>query len=81
MFVRTHNPYRVNEVLTAQPSVIVGVTGSVTVFSYTVYDISISNGINFFAFIARIGTWALITHWILVHLCYNIFLGHNILHS
>ncbi|KAL2394466.1 hypothetical protein ABEF95_000113, partial [Exophiala dermatitidis] len=50
MFTKTHNSYGVNEVLlssvlgcvvfaifAAQPLVIVGVTGPITVFSYTVY--------------------------------------------
>jgi hypothetical protein len=78
MFVKTNNSYGVNEVLlasvlgcivfslfAAQPLVIVGVTGPITVFSYTVYDIVVPSGINYFAFMAWIGIWALILHWIL----------------
>ncbi|OAP54620.1 hypothetical protein AYL99_11068 [Fonsecaea erecta] len=78
MFTKTHNSYGVNEVLlssvmacvvfslfAAQPLVIVGVTGPITVFSYTVYDIIVPQGTNFFAFMAWIGIWALIMHWFL----------------
>ncbi|KAK5086466.1 hypothetical protein LTS08_004226 [Lithohypha guttulata] len=65
MFVKTDNSYGVNEVLLAsvlgcvvfgifacQPLVIVGVTGPITVFSYTVYDIVTPAGYNYFAFMA-----------------------------
>lgn len=78
MFTKTHNSYGVNEVLlssvlgcvvfslfAAQPLVIVGVTGPITVFSYTVYDIVVPKGYNYFAFMAWVGIWALIMHWIL----------------
>ncbi|KIW59009.1 hypothetical protein PV05_03493 [Exophiala xenobiotica] len=78
MFTKTHNSYGVNEVLlssvmacvifslfAAQPLVIVGVTGPITVFSYTVYDIVVPNGTNYFAFMAWIGIWSLIMHWLL----------------
>jgi hypothetical protein len=78
MFTKTHNSYGVNEVLlssvlgcvvfslfAAQPLVIVGVTGPITVFSYTVYDIIVPQGTNYFAFMAWIGIWALIMHWFL----------------
>jgi boron transporter len=72
------NSYGVNEVLlasvlscvvfalfAAQPLVIVGVTGPITVFSYTVYDIVVPMGYNYFGFMAWIGIWSLIFHWIL----------------
>ncbi|OCT48352.1 putative transporter [Cladophialophora carrionii] len=78
MFTKTHNSFGVNEVLLSsvlacgvfslfacQPLVIVGVTGPVTVFSYTVYDIVVPSGTNYFAFMAWIGIWSLIMHWIL----------------
>lgn len=78
MFVKTNNSYGVNEVLlasvlgcvvfslfAAQPLVIVGVTGPITVFSYTVYDIVVPMGYNYFGFMAWIGIWSLILHWIL----------------
>lgn len=78
MFTKTDNSYGVNEVLLAsilacgvfslfacQPLCIVGVTGPITVFSYTVYDIVTPQGYDFFAFMAWIGIWSLVMHWIL----------------
>lgn len=78
MFVKTDNSYGVNEVLLAsvlgcvvfgvfacQPLVIVGVTGPITVFSYTVYDIVVPAGYNYFSFMAWVGIWSLIMHWFL----------------
>ena len=59
-------------VFAAQPLVIVGVTGRpaflvhlmvlhfvgpITVFNYTVYDIVVPQGINYFAFMCWIGLW------------------------
>lgn len=78
MFVKTDNSYGVNEVLLAsvlgcvvfgifacQPLVIVGVTGPITVFSYTVYDIVTPAGYDFFSFMAWVGIWGVILHWLL----------------
>lgn len=78
MFTRTHSQYGVNEVLLAsvlgsvvfsflacQPLVIVGVTGPITVFNYTVYDIMVPTGVNYLAFMCWIGLWAMVMHWIL----------------
>lgn len=78
MFTRTHSQYGVNEVLLAsvlgsvvfsvlacQPLVIVGVTGPITVFNYTVYDIMEPTGVNYLAFMCWIGLWALVMHWVL----------------
>ncbi|KAJ0117126.1 nion exchange protein 4 [Diaporthe amygdali] len=78
MFTRTHSQYGVNEVLLAsvlgsvvfsvlacQPLVIVGVTGPITVFNYTVYDIMVPTGVNYLAFMCWIGLWALVMHWVL----------------
>ncbi|ROW09185.1 hypothetical protein VPNG_05678 [Cytospora leucostoma] len=78
MFTRTHSQYGVNEVLLAsvlgsvvfslvacQPLVIVGVTGPITVFNYTVYDIMVPTGVDYLAFMCWIGLWALVMHWIL----------------
>ncbi|KAI0122812.1 HCO3 transporter family-domain-containing protein [Xylariales sp. AK1849] len=78
MFTKTDMQYGVNEVLLAsvlgavvfsilacQPLVIVGVTGPITVFNYTVYDIMSPTGTNYLAFMCWIGIWALILHWIL----------------
>ncbi|KAL4791846.1 HCO3 transporter family-domain-containing protein [Aspergillus venezuelensis] len=78
MFEKTHQSYGVNEVLlasvlgsvvfaicAAQPLVIVGVTGPITVFNYTVYDIIAPRGTPYLAFMCWIGIWSLIMHWIL----------------
>ncbi|KAE9374710.1 hypothetical protein N431DRAFT_481867 [Stipitochalara longipes BDJ] len=78
MFTKTNMSYGVNEVLlasvlgsvvfavfAAQPLVIVGVTGPITVFNYTVYDIMTPTGTNYFAFMALIGLWSLVMHWFL----------------
>lgn len=68
MFTKTNMSYGVNEVLlasvlgavvfavaAAQPLVIVGVTGPITVFNYTVYDIIAPTGTDYFAFMCWIG--------------------------
>lgn len=78
MFTKTNMSYGVNEVLlasvlgsvvfavfAAQPLVIVGVTGPITVFNYTVYDIITPTGANYFSFMALIGLWSLVMHWAL----------------
>ncbi|KAL0943991.1 anion exchange protein 4 protein [Colletotrichum truncatum] len=78
MFTSTGSTYGVNEVLLAsvlgavvfsllacQPLVIVGVTGPITVFNYTVYDIMKPTGVNYLAFMCWIGLWSLVFHWIL----------------
>ncbi|PGH34673.1 hypothetical protein GX50_02461 [[Emmonsia] crescens] len=78
MFEKTNMSYGVNEVLLAsvlgavvfsllagQPLVIVGVTGPITVFNYTVYDIMSPTGTNYLGFMCWIGIWAMIMHWIL----------------
>jgi MFS superfamily sulfate permease-like transporter len=67
MFAKTDSSYGVNEVLlasvlaavvfsifAAQPLVIVGVTGPITVFNYTVYDI-MHTRTNYLAFMCWIG--------------------------
>ncbi|OAA68767.1 anion exchange protein 4 [Niveomyces insectorum RCEF 264] len=78
MFTKTDMHYGVNEVLLSsvlgavvfsvlacQPLVIVGVTGPITVFNYTVYDIVASRGTNYLAFMCWIGLWSLVFHWVL----------------
>ncbi|KAJ5276643.1 hypothetical protein N7524_002796 [Penicillium chrysogenum] len=78
MFEKTSQSYGVNEVLlasvlgaivfslfAAQPLVIVGVTGPITVFNYTVYDIMAPRGTPYLAFMCWIGIWSLIMHWVL----------------
>jgi hypothetical protein len=77
MFAKTNSSFGVNEVLlssvlgavvfsllAAQPLVIVGVTGPITVFNYTVYEI-MGARTNYFAFMCWIGLWSLVMHWIL----------------
>jgi hypothetical protein len=77
MFAKTNSSFGVNEVLlssvlaavvfsllAAQPLTIVGVTGPITVFNYTVYDI-MAQRTNYFQFMCWIGIWSLIMHWIL----------------
>ncbi|CAK7220111.1 hypothetical protein SBRCBS47491_004078 [Sporothrix bragantina] len=78
MFTKTQMQYGVNEVLLAsvlgavvfsvlacQPLVIVGVTGPITVFNYTVYDIISPRGTNYLAFMCWISLWSLVFHWLL----------------
>ncbi|KAK3359307.1 HCO3 transporter family-domain-containing protein [Lasiosphaeria hispida] len=78
MITKTGMQYGVNEVLLAsvlgavvfsiaacQPLVIVGVTGPITVFNYTVYDIMAPTGTNYLSFMCWIGLWSLVFHWIL----------------
>ncbi|PGH18141.1 hypothetical protein AJ79_00770 [Helicocarpus griseus UAMH5409] len=78
MFEKTNMSYGVNEVLLAsvlgavvfaclacQPLVIVGVTGPITVFNYTVFDIMSPTGTNYLGFMCWIGIWSMIMHWIL----------------
>ena len=51
--------------LAAQPLCIVGVTGPITVFNYTVYDIMTPRGTNYFAFMTWICLWSMVMHMIL----------------
>ncbi|KAL8348768.1 hypothetical protein RB601_002273 [Gaeumannomyces tritici] len=78
MFTKTDMQFGVNEVLlssvlgavafallSCQPLVIVGVTGPITVFNYTVYDIMSPTGTNYLAFMCWIGIWSLVLHCVL----------------
>ncbi|RKF63423.1 putative transporter [Erysiphe neolycopersici] len=78
MFTKTDMIFGVNEVLVAsilgsvifslfaaQPLVIVGVTGPITVFNYMVYDIMSPTGTNYLSFMALIGLWSMFMHWAL----------------
>lgn len=78
MFSRTDDSFGVNEVLlaqvigcglwslfAAQPLVIVGITGPVAIFAYTIYDIVEPMGYNYFEFWAWIGIWSFIFHALL----------------
>ncbi|KAL5115409.1 hypothetical protein ACEQ8H_006709 [Pleosporales sp. CAS-2024a] len=51
--------------LSCQPLTIVGVTGLIALFNYTIYDIiSMHNAAIYPAFTAWVGIWAAIFHWI-----------------
>ncbi|KJX96911.1 hco3- transporter family protein [Zymoseptoria brevis] len=52
--------------LSAQPLTVVGITGLISLFNYTIYDICIAQGIRdlYPQFIAWVSIWAAITHWI-----------------
>lgn len=78
MFDRTGNSYGTNEVLLAsalggivfglfsgQPLCIVGVTGPIAIFNYTVYQIVEPKGIPYFPFMAWICLWSMIMHFII----------------
>ncbi|KAK5663110.1 hypothetical protein OQA88_6526 [Cercophora sp. LCS_1] len=78
MFHKTNMQFGVNEVLLSsvlgavvfsvlacQPLVIVGVTGPISVFNYTVYDIMSPTGVNYLAFMCWIGLWSMLFHWVL----------------
>lgn len=76
MFDRTENSYGLNEVLLAsalggivfgvfggQPLCIVGVTGPISIFNYTVYDMVKNRpDCNYFAFMCWIGLWSCLFH-------------------
>ncbi|CAH01142.1 Bor1p [Kluyveromyces lactis] len=79
MFDRTDNSYGVNEVLLSsaiaglvfgiiggQPLCIVGVTGPISIFNYTVYEIIMPLNIDYFGFMFWICIWSMITHFLLV---------------
>lgn len=78
MFDRTDNSYGVNEVLmssamagvvfglfSGQPLCIVGVTGPIAIFSYTVFEIMKPRGTPYFPFMCWIYLWAMIMHFII----------------
>lgn len=56
-------------VLGAQPLTIVGITGLISLFNYTIYDIIVQYEHSIYpSFMAWTGIWAAIFHWI-VSLC------------
>ncbi|GMM56378.1 Bor1 protein [Maudiozyma humilis] len=78
MFDRTDNAYGVNEVLlssamagivfgvmSGQPLCIVGVTGPVSIFNYTVYDIIKPLNTDYFGFMFWVCIWSMIFHFIM----------------
>lgn len=48
-----------------QPLTVVGITGLISLFNYTIYDIAVAQGIEalYPQFIAWVSIWAAITHW------------------
>ena len=52
--------------LAAQPLTVVGITGLISLFNYTVYDITKAQGMldHYPQIIAWVAIWAAITHWI-----------------
>lgn len=75
MFDKTNNLYGVNEVLMSsalagvafglflgQPLCIVGVTGPISIFSYTVYELITPRGTPYFPFMAWIYLWLMVMH-------------------
>lgn len=78
MFDKTNNSYGVNEVLLSsalagivfgifggQPLVIVGVTGPISIFNYTVYEIIKPLGVPFFPFMFWVSIWGMLAHFVL----------------
>ncbi|KAI5954963.1 hypothetical protein KGF54_001524 [Candida jiufengensis] len=78
MFDKTNDMYGVNEVLlssalagvvfglfSGQPLCIVGVTGPISIFSYTVYDIIKPRGTPYFPFMCWIYLWSMVFHIII----------------
>lgn len=87
MFDRTDNSYGVNEVLmssaiagvvfglfSGQPLCIVGVTGPIAIFSYTVYEIIEPRGTSFFPFMCWIYLWAMFMHFVIAVLNWVLFI-------
>jgi len=52
-------------IFSAQPLTIVGITGLISLFNYTIYDIIKLHDITLYpAFMVWVGIWAAITHWV-----------------
>lgn len=78
MFDHTKNSYGINEILlssamggvifggfSGSPLCIVGVTGPVSIFCYTVYELIVPRGTPYFQFMAWICLWSMVMHFIL----------------
>ncbi|AWU77292.1 uncharacterized protein C5L36_0D00310 [Pichia kudriavzevii] len=78
MFDHTKNSYGVNEILlssamagiifglfSGSPLCIVGVTGPISIFNYTVYEIIEPKGIPYFPFMCWICLWSMLFHFLL----------------
>mgnify|MGYP003365611900 FL=1 len=76
MFDHTDNTYGVNEVLMASamggivfgafsgaPLCIVGVTGPISIFNYTVYELIVPKGIPYLPFMCWICLWSMVLHF------------------
>lgn len=77
MYYRTDRNWGTNEVLLAsalpacffaifscQPLTIVGVTGLISLFGYTTYDIvTLRYGVNYLGFMGWVGIWGAVFHW------------------
>ncbi|VEU21169.1 DEKNAAC102048 [Brettanomyces naardenensis] len=76
MFDHTNNSYGVNEVLMSSamggivfglfagaPLCIVGVTGPISIFNYTVYELIVPRGIPYFQFMCWICLWSMLLHF------------------
>lgn len=52
--------------LSCQPLTVVGITGLISLFNYTIYDIAVAQGIKHLypQLIAWVSIWAAITHWV-----------------
>lgn len=87
MFDRTDNSYGVNEVLmssamagvvfglfSGQPLCIVGVTGPIAIFSYTVFEIITPRGTPYFPFMCWIYLWGMIMHFIIAYFNWVLFM-------
>lgn len=75
---RTNGFYGVNEALfssalaaivfstlSAQPLTIVGITGLISLFNYTIYDIIAEHDATLYPqFMVWVGIWTAVTHWI-----------------
>ncbi|KAK6198914.1 HCO3 transporter family-domain-containing protein [Scheffersomyces amazonensis] len=78
MFDKTKNSYGVNEVLmssalagvvfglfSGQPLCIVGVTGPISIFSYTVFELIEPRGTPYFPFMCWIYLWSMVFHFVI----------------
>lgn len=78
MFDKTNNLYGVNEALMSsalagvvfglfagQPLCVVGVSGPISIFSYTVYELITPRGTPYFPFMCWIYLWAMVMHFVI----------------
>ncbi|BFZ58260.1 hypothetical protein PYCC9005_005322 [Savitreella phatthalungensis] len=79
MYYRTDRAWGTNEILLAsalpaaffaifscQPLTIVGITGLISLFGYTTYDIvTVRYGVDFLGFMGWVGIWGAVFHWLI----------------